>query len=123
MLQKGMKMKDPNCLFCKIVAGEIPSTTVYQDDLITAFLDINPVAPTHILIIPNKHIEDNNDFSGEDEAIAGRMFTVVKKLAAQQGIAEDGYRLIINTGLHGRQEVKHLHLHLIGGQIMQHPMG
>lgn len=116
-------MLDQDCLFCKIVAGEIPSAKVYEDDLITAFRDINPVAPTHILIVPNKHIADNNSFEEKDEGIAGRMFTVVKKIAAQEGIAGDGYRLIINTGPHGRQEVKHLHLHLIGGQMMQHPMG
>lgn len=116
-------MNNPDCLFCKIVAGEIPSTTVYADDLVTAFRDINPVAPTHILIVPNKHIEDNNAFDEADQAIAGRMFIAVKKIAKQEGIAEDGYRLIMNTGPHGRQEVKHLHLHLIGGQVMQHPMG
>jgi histidine triad (HIT) family protein len=114
---------NPDCIFCKIVAGEIPSEKVYEDDVITAFRDINPVAPTHILIIPNDHIEDNNAFSVEDEPIAGKMFTVVRKLAAQEGIAENGYRLIMNTGPHGHQEVKHLHLHLIGGQSMRHPMG
>ena len=116
-------MKDLNCLFCKILSGEIPSTQVYQDDLVTAFLDINPVAPKHILIIPNKHIEDNNDFSPEDEPIAGRMFTVVQKIVQQEGIAESGYRLILNTGPDGHQEIQHLHLHLLGGQSMQHPMG
>jgi histidine triad (HIT) family protein len=114
---------DPDCIFCKIVAGEIPSEKVYEDGVITAFRDINPVAPTHVLIIPNDHIEDNNAFSVEDEPIAGKMFTVVRKLAAQEGIAENGYRLIMNTGPHGHQEVKHIHLHLIGGQSMQHPMG
>lgn len=116
-------MKDPDCLFCKIISGEVPSTKVYADDLVTAFRDINPVAPTHILIVPNKHIPDNNAFSEEDAPIVGRMFTAVKNIAAQEGIAENGYRLIMNTGPHGRQEVKHLHLHLIGGQVMQHPMG
>ncbi|MEN8241205.1 MAG: histidine triad nucleotide-binding protein [Chloroflexota bacterium] len=116
-------MRDPDCLFCKIIAGEIPSTKVYQDEQITAFRDINPVAPVHILIVPNKHIADNNDFQPEDEAIAGRMFTAVKEIAEQEGIAENGYRLILNTGPHGKQEIDHLHLHLIGGQAMQHPMG
>lgn len=114
---------DPDCIFCKIVAGEIPSEKVYEDEVIVAFRDINPVAPTHILIIPKDHIEDNNAFSVEDEPLAGKMFTVVRKLAAQEGIAENGYRLIMNTGPHGRQEVRHLHLHLIGGQPMKHPMG
>ena len=114
---------DPDCIFCKIVAGEIPSEIVYQDDTLTAFRDINPVAPVHILIIPNKHITDNNAIVPEDEPVVGKMFTAVRKIAEQEGIAKDGYRLIMNTGPHGHQEVQHLHLHLIGGQSMQHPMG
>lgn len=118
-----MMKRDQDCIFCKILAGEIPSTQVYQDELVTAFRDINPVAPTHILIIPNTHIEDNNDFSEADEPVAGRMFTVVRKIAQQEGIADSGYRLILNTGPDGRQEVQHLHLHLIGGKRMEHPMG
>lgn len=116
-------MKDPDCLFCKIVAGEIPSTKVYEDELLFAFRDINPVAPTHILIVPKKHIRDNNAFSEEDESIAGRMFAAVKTIAKEEGIDENGYRLIMNTGPHGRQEVFHLHMHLIGGQVMQYPVG
>jgi len=113
----------PDCLFCKIIAGEIPSDTVYQDDLVTAFRDINPAAPTHILIVPNKHIPDNNAFAEEDEPLAGHMFRKVRELAASEGITESGYRLIMNTGPDGRQEVMHMHLHLIGGQRMKHPMG
>lgn len=116
-------MKDPDCLFCKIIAGEVPSTKVYEDEVLYAFRDINPAAPTHVLIVPKKHIRDNNDFSPGDEPIAGKMFSAVKTIAAQEGVAENGYRLILNTGPHGRQEIPHLHLHLIGGQIMQHPMG
>ena len=115
--------KDPDCLFCKIITGEIPSDTVYQDEMVTAFRDINPVGPTHILIIPNDHIPDNNSFMAEDEPVAGRMFRTVRELAVKEGIAESGYRLIMNNGSDGRQEVKHLHLHLIGGQRMKHPMG
>ena len=115
--------RDPDCIFCKILEGQIPSDKVYQDETLTAFRDINPVAPTHILIIPNTHIRDNNDFSPEDEAIAGKMFSLVRQLAQQEGIAEMGYRLIMNTGPDGHQEVPHLHLHLIGGKPMQHPMG
>jgi histidine triad (HIT) family protein len=114
---------DPDCIFCKIAAGEIPSEIVYQDDTLTAFRDINPVAPVHILIIPNKHIPDNNAIKPEDEGIVGKMFTAVRKIAEQEGIEKNGYRLIMNTGPHGHQEVQHLHLHLIGGQSMQHPMG
>lgn len=116
-------MSDPNCIFCKIVAGEIPSTKVHEDEHVTAFLDVNPVAPVHILIVPNKHIADNNAFAPGDEPLAGRMFTIVRQLAESQGIAADGYRLIMNTGPHGNQVVQHLHLHLIGGQKMQHSMG
>jgi histidine triad (HIT) family protein len=116
-------MKDPDCLFCKIIAGEITSTKVYEDEWLFAFRDINPAAPTHVLIVPKKHIRDNNDFSQEDEHIAGKMFSAVKTIAEQEGITENGYRLILNTGPHGRQEVLHLHLHLLGGQIMQYPVG
>lgn len=116
-------MKDPDCIFCKIIAGELPSTTIYQDETLTAFRDINPVAPTHILIVPNKHITSNNSFQPEDEAIPGKMFTLVRQLAEQESIAENGYRLIMNTGPHGGQEVQHMHLHLIGGKKMKYPMG
>jgi len=116
-------MQDPNCLFCKIINGEIPSTKVFEDDLVFAFNDINPAAPVHVLIIPKTHIPDNNHVTAGDEAFTGRMFTVVPQIAVQLGIAEDGYRLIMNTGRHGHQEVPHLHLHLIGGQPMKHPMG
>ncbi len=102
-------------IFSKIIAGEIPSDTVYQDDLVTAFRDINPVAPTHILIVPNKEIPTVNDISEADEAMVGRMLVVAGKIAKQEGIAEDGYRLIINCGRDGNQEVFHLHMHLLGG--------
>jgi histidine triad (HIT) family protein len=112
-----------NCIFCKIVSGEIPGEKLYHDDLVAAFRDIHPVAPTHILIVPNQHIASVNDLTEEDERVTGRMLTVAQKLAKQAGIAENGYRLIVNTGPHGGQEVFHLHLHLIGGQRMQHPMG
>lgn len=103
-------------LFAKIVNDEIPSKKVYQDDLVTAFWDINPIAPVHILIVPNKVIPTVNDLTEEDEIVAGRMLLVAKKLAEQEGIAEDGYRLLINCNEHGGQEIYHLHLHLIGGR-------
>ena len=103
-------------IFAKIIRGELPSDTVYQDDLVTAFRDINPIAPTHILIVPNKVIPTVNDLSNDDEVITGRMFTVAKKLAEQEGIAENGYRLVVNCNKHGRQEVFHMHMHLIGGR-------
>ncbi len=102
-------------IFSKIIAGKIPSDTVYQDDLVTAFRDINPVAPTHILIVPNKEIPTVNDISEMDEAMVGRMLVVAGKIATQEGIAENGYRLVINCGRDGNQEVFHLHMHLLGG--------
>ena len=112
-----------DCIFCKIIAGEIPSTRVYRDELVTAFRDINPAAPTHVLIIPNRHIPTVNDLTEDDETIMGHLFTAARKIAEQEGIAESGYRLIVNTGPDGRQEVFHIHLHLLGGQKMRHPMG
>jgi histidine triad (HIT) family protein len=111
------------CIFCKIVAGESPSQKVYRDDLVTAFRDIHPVAPTHILIIPNKHIPSMNDVTPEDIPLLGHMLALAPEIADGEGIRESGYRLIINTGPHGGQVVYHLHLHLIGGQRMRFPMG
>jgi len=112
-----------DCIFCKIVNNDIKATIVHQDDQATAFRDINPAAPTHILIVPNKHIESVNALEAEDEQLIGHLFRVARQLAAQEGIAENGYRLIANIGAHGGQTVPHLHIHLIGGQPMKHPMG
>ncbi|UJF17417.1 purine nucleoside phosphoramidase [Vibrio sp. SS-MA-C1-2] len=103
-------------IFSKIIRREIPSDIVYQDELVTAFRDITPQAPTHILIIPNKLIPTVNDIEVEDELAMGRMFTVAKKLAQEEGISEDGYRLIMNCNQHGGQEVYHIHMHLVGGK-------
>lgn len=103
-------------IFSKIIRKEIPADIVYQDDLVTAFRDINPRAPSHILIIPNKHIPTANDVKTEDELALGRLFTVAKKLAKEEGIDENGYRLIVNCNAHGGQEVYHIHMHLLGGQ-------
>ncbi len=111
------------CVFCKIIAGEIPSTTVYKDESVTAFRDIHPVAPTHILIVPNKHIRSVNDVSLEDEGALGHMFNIARQLGEQEGIHESGYRMIVNTGPDAGQVVFHLHLHLIGGHKMRFPMG
>ncbi len=103
-------------LFSKIVKKEIPSDMLYQDDLVTAFRDINPATPTHVLIVPNNVIATVDDVVAADEAALGRMFTVAKKIARDEGIAEDGYRLIINCKKHGLQEVFHVHMHLLGGK-------
>ena len=106
-------------LFSKIIDKSLPSDMVYQDELVTAFRDINPAAPTHILIVPNRIIPTVNDIADEDEAAMGRMLRVARDLARQEGIAEDGFRLIINCGEHGRQEVPHLHMHLLGGRDLK----
>ncbi|MBX7252790.1 MAG: HIT domain-containing protein [Candidatus Promineofilum sp.] len=105
-------------IFEKIIAGEIPGDIVYRDELVTAFRDIQPLAPTHVLIVPNKPIPTVNDLTDADEALAGRMLHVAARIAAQEGIAEDGYRLIINCNRNGGQEVYHLHMHLLGGRRM-----
>ena len=105
-------------IFGRIVRGEAPADIVFQDDRVTAFRDINPQAPTHILIIPNKAIATVNDVTPEDEAMLGHMFVVAAKLADEEGIAEDGYRLIVNCNRDGGQIVFHLHMHLLGGRPM-----
>ncbi len=105
-------------IFSKIARGEAPADIVYQDESVTAFRDISPQAPTHILIIPNKTIPTVNDVSTEDEAMLGHLFVVAAKLARDEGIAEDGYRLIVNCNRDGGQIVFHLHMHLLGGRPM-----
>jgi len=112
-----------SCIFCDIVAGKSAAAILYKDDLATAFRDIHPVAPTHVLVIPNQHITSANDLTPEHEALMGHLFTVARRLAQQEGIDEGGYRIILNTGAHGGQTVYHLHLHLLGGQRMKHPIG
>ena len=109
-------------LFSKIIQGEIPADIVHQDDLVTAFRDINPAAPTHILIMPNRIIPTAADVEPEDEMAMGRLFTVARKLAEQEGIDESGYRLVINCKDHGRQEVMHFHMHLYGGRDLGSPL-
>jgi len=103
-------------LFERIVSGELPAAIVHQDALVTAFRDIHPRAPVHILIVPNKAIPTANDVTDHDESLIGHLFTVARDLAKREGIAADGYRMIINCNAHGGQEVYHLHLHLLGGK-------
>ena len=105
-------------IFSKIIRREIPADILYQDDLVTAFRDINQRAPTHILIVPNVLIPTVNDVEPEHELAMGRLFTVARKLAAEAGIAENGYRLIMNCNQHGGQEVYHIHMHLVGGKAL-----
>jgi histidine triad (HIT) family protein len=111
------------CIFCQIVAKQVPAQIVHQDAAATAFVDQHPLAPTHILIVPNRHIQSVNQLTPADEALVGHLVTVAQGLAAQRGLQQDGYRLIMNTGAHGGQTVLHMHLHLLGGHRMQHPMG
>lgn len=103
-------------IFSKIIRREIPSDIVYQDEQVTAFRDINPQAPVHILIVPNKLIPTANDVTPEDEQMLGHMFVVAKQIAAQEGVAESGYRLLVNCNRDAGQEIYHLHLHLLGGR-------
>lgn len=105
-------------IFSKIIRREIPSDIVYQDELVTAFRDVAPQASTHILIIPNKLIPTVNDVTTEDEQMLGRLFTVAAKIAEQEGIAESGYRLIMNCNQHAGQVVYHIHMHLVGGESL-----
>ncbi|RLR17792.1 purine nucleoside phosphoramidase [Sodalis-like symbiont of Bactericera trigonica] len=103
-------------IFSKIIRREVPADILYQDDLVTAFRDISPKAPSHILIVTNVLIPTANDVTADDEAALGRLFTVAAKIARQEGIDEEGYRLIVNCNCHGGQEVYHLHMHLLGGK-------
>src|SRR3977135_2377233 len=109
-----MKTTVDNCVFCKIVRGEIPSRKVYEDDEILAFHDINPIAPTHFMLIPKKHIGSLADARSDDAGVLGRMMALTGRLAREQGSPE-GYRTIVNTGRIGRQDVMHVHVHVIGG--------
>ena len=103
-------------IFSKIVSGEIPAEIVYQDEQVTAFRDISPQAPVHVLLVPNREIPTVNDLTTEDEPLVGHMITVAKQIAEQEGVAESGYRLLINCNRDGGQEVFHLHMHLFGGR-------
>lgn len=103
-------------LFERIVSGELPADVVYRDDRVTAFRDIHPRAPVHILIVPNKPIPTANDISDDDKPLIGHLYTVARDLAKREGIADGGYRLIINCNANGGQEVYHLHVHLLGGR-------
>jgi len=103
------------CIFCKIAKGEIPAKVVYEDDLVMAFHDINPQAPVHILVIPKEHIPTVNDLKEEHKELVGHIFSVIQKVAKEMGIAESGYRVLVNCNRDGGQEIYHLHFHLLGG--------
>ncbi|MBE6735795.1 MAG: histidine triad nucleotide-binding protein [Clostridia bacterium] len=111
-----------DCIFCKIAAGEIPSTKVYEDDLCLAFRDLNPQAPTHILVIPKDHIASVDEINESNEAVVGHIFSVIAKVAKDEGL-DQGYRVVSNIGEQGQQTVPHLHFHIIGGRDMTWPPG
>ena len=112
-----------DCIFCRIVAGELPATIVYQDDEVTAFNDINPQASTHVLVIPNQHITSLNQAEETDPVLLGRLLQVAAKVARDAGLAESGYRVVTNTGPDSGQTVFHLHFHVLGGNPLRLPLG
>jgi histidine triad (HIT) family protein len=113
----------PTCIFCQIITGERPSEMLYSDEHVTAFRDIHPAAPTHVLVVPNRHIASVNEITPADEWLIGHLFSVARQVAEQEGIQNTGYRLIVNTGPNAGQAVFHLHLHVLGGQRMRFAMG
>jgi histidine triad (HIT) family protein len=116
-------MNEKSCIFCRIVSGEAKSSQLFQDDQVTAFHDNHPLAATHVLIVPNKHIDSVNAIEPGDAPLLGYMLVVARDLAARLGVAESGYRLIFNTGPDGGQTIYHLHLHLIAGKIARFSIG
>jgi len=115
--------RDPTCLFCRIVAGEIPATRVVEDDIVLAIRDIAPRAPTHILVMPKAHIASAAELTDENAAVVGRIFAKAAGIARSEGIAEGGYRIVTNVGEWGGQTVDHLHFHLMGGRAFTWPPG
>ena len=112
-----------DCLFCKMVSGEIQPDVVYEDDDVLAFRDVNPQAPTHVLVIPKVHIATTNDLDRENIAIVGQLYLVAQQIAGDEGIAEPGYRMVMNCNPEAGQSVYHIHLHLLGGRPMHWPPG
>ena len=112
-----------NCIFCKIISGDIPSKKIYEDDKVYAFYDINPEAPTHFLVIPKEHIESANALNDENINIISHVFKIINKLVVDLGISEKGYRVVNNCGEDGGQTVKHIHFHVLGGRSLQWPPG
>ena len=116
-------MANDDCLFCKILAGDIPADVVYESDTAVAFRDINPQAPTHVLIIPRQHIATINDISEDDQAIVGSLYSAARTIAAEEGFSEEGYRAVMNCNEAAGQTVFHIHLHLLGGRPFSWPPG
>ena len=116
-------MAGDDCIFCKIVAGEIPAKMIYEDDRAVAFRDLNPQAPTHALVIPRAHVASLNEASEADEALLGHLLHVAARVAREEGHADRGYRTVINTGADAGQTVFHVHVHLLGGRRLTWPPG
>ena len=112
-----------DCIFCKIVSGDIPSTKIFEDEQVIAFHDINPQAPTHVLVVPKRHIPGVNELTEADEALVGHVYGVIAKLVRELGIDESGYRVVVNSGADGQQSVPHLHFHVLGGRLLAWPPG
>jgi len=112
-----------SCLFCKIVAGEIPANIVYQDEQLITIEDINPAAPLHLLLIPKKHIVSTLELQPEDDALIGHLYRVAAKIATERGVAQSGFRIVANTNADAGQTVFHIHFHLLAGRSMQWPPG
>jgi histidine triad (HIT) family protein len=118
-----MTNTDPECLFCKIVGGQIPATMVSRDERVTVFRDINPQAPTHVLIVPNEHMADTEALEVEHDALVGELVRTARSVARHEGLSARGYRLVINTGADAQNSVAHLHIHVLGGRPMTWPPG
>jgi histidine triad (HIT) family protein len=116
-------MSEQDCLFCKIIAGDIPADIVYESDSAIAFRDINPQAPTHVLVIPCNHIATINDLNESDKDVVGSLYLAAKEIAAQEGIADEGYRAVMNCNAGAGQTVFHIHLHVLGGRQLTWPPG
>jgi len=112
-----------DCIFCKIAGGDIPADKVYEDDKVVAFRDLSPQAPVHILVIPRKHIATLNDLVPEDEVLVGRMYGAAREIAEKEGMADTGFRTVVNCNEAGGQVVFHVHMHLLGGRMMHWPPG
>lgn len=116
-------MSEQDCLFCKIVDGALPADIVYEDDSLVAFRDVNPQAPTHVLLIPRRHVATMNDLQDDDASLAGELLLAASQIAADEGLADDGYRVVMNCNEAAGQSVFHIHLHLLGGRTMTWPPG
>ena len=116
-------MADDDCLFCRIAEGEISADVIHEDDQVVAFRDINPQAPTHVLVIPREHVASVDELEEDHAELVGRLFLVARDVARDEGLDDEGYRLVVNTGAGAGQSVFHIHLHLLGGRAMKWPPG